>query len=94
MGLAQGADDGETVGAREHAVENDGSNVFARREEIGESSVAVGFVVSAIALGLEVEEKTLGEVLFIFDENDQGGSRLCHRAFRVCCKNICDFDSY
>ena len=41
-------------------------------EEVGEGGVAVGFVVGAVALGLEIEEETLGEVFFVFDEGDEG----------------------
>ena len=42
-------------------------------EEIGEGGVAVGFVVGAVALGLEVEEEALGEVVFVFDDHDEWG---------------------
>ena len=69
--VAQGAGDSEAVGAGQHAVEDDGGDRFGRVEEIGEGGVAVGFVMGAIALVGEVEEQTLGEVLFVFDEGDE-----------------------
>ena len=79
LGVAQGAGDGESICAGEHAVEDDGGDGFGRGEEVGECGVAVGFVVGAIALGCEVEEQTLGEVLFVFDEGDEGRwGRFCH----------------
>ncbi len=43
-----------------------------RSEQIGESGVAIELVVGTEALGGEVEEQTLGEVLFVFDEGDEG----------------------
>ena len=73
LGVAQGAGDGEAVGAGEHAVEDDGGDLFGRGEEVGEGGVAVGLVVGAVALGVEVEEQALGEVLFVFDDGDEGG---------------------
>ena len=42
-------------------------------EEGGQSLVAVGEVLRAVALGLEIEEEALGEVGFVFDEDDEGG---------------------
>jgi hypothetical protein len=36
-------------------------------------------MVGAEALGLEIEEQTLGEVFFVFDDGDEGGwMRVCH----------------
>jgi hypothetical protein len=88
LGLAEGANDGEAVGAGKHAVEDDGGDVFFgvffRRgiffssEEVGEGGVAVGFVMGAVALGLEVEEEALGEVFFVFDDDDEGSGGLSH----------------
>ncbi len=75
--VAQGAGDSEAVGAGQHAVEDDGGDRIGRVEEIGEGGVAVGFVVGAVALGCEVEEQALGEVLFVFDEGDEWG-RVAH----------------
>ncbi len=78
LGFAEGADDGKAVSAGEHAIEEDGGNVFFRvfffrSKEIGERGVAVGLVVGAVAFGLEVEEQALSEVFFIFDEDDERG---------------------
>jgi hypothetical protein len=56
LGFAEGADDGEAVDAGEHAVEDDRIDIFSGGEEVGEGGVAVGFVMSAVAFGLEVEE--------------------------------------
>jgi hypothetical protein len=71
LGVAQDACDGEAVGAGEHAVEDDDVDLVGAGlrcgEEISESGVSVGFMVSAKALGLEIEEQALGEVFFIFD---------------------------
>ncbi len=44
----------------------EGSNSQAR------SRIAVGLVVGAVAFGLEVKEETLREVLFVFDDHDEG----------------------
>ena len=71
-GFAEGADDGEAVGAGEHAVEDDGGGLFGWGEKPGEGGVAVGLVMGAVALGLEVEEEALGEVVFVFDDGDEG----------------------
>jgi hypothetical protein len=70
-GFTEGADDGEAVGTREHAVEDYGGGWLGWGEEPDECSVAVGFVVSAVALGLEVEEEALSEVFFVFDDGDE-----------------------
>ena len=70
LGFAESPDDGEAVDSREHAVEDNGGDTFFRVEEIGERGVAIGLVVGAVALGLKIEEETLGEVFFIFDEDD------------------------
>ena len=83
LGVAQDACDGEAVGAGEHAVEDDDVDLVGAGlrcgEEISESGVSVGFMVSAKALGLEIEEQALGEVFFIFDDGDEGGlMRVCH----------------
>jgi len=72
LGCAEGADDGEAVGAGEHAVEDDGGDGFIGGEEVDEGRVAVGLVVGAVAFGLEVEEETLGEMVFVFDYDDEG----------------------
>jgi len=77
LGVAQGAGYGEAVGSGQHAVEDDGCDGLGWGEEIGEGGVAVGFVVGAITLGGKVEEQTLGEVLFVFDEGDERGERVC-----------------
>ena len=92
LGFAEGADDGEAVGAGEHAVEDDGGRVFGwLGEEIGEGGVAVGLVVGAVAFGLEIEEETLGEVFFVFDEDDERGvGGLSHAVF-LCCVSECRF---
>jgi hypothetical protein len=86
LGLAEGADNGEAVGSGEHAVEDDGGDVFVGvfigREEVGESGVAVGLVVGAVAFGLEVEEEALGEVVFVFDYGDEGGGGFRHGVLR------------
>jgi hypothetical protein len=76
VGLAKGADDGEAVAAREHDIEDDGGGGIGSVgrcgvEEPGEGRVAVGFVVSAIAVGFEIEEQAVGEVVFVFDESDE-----------------------
>jgi hypothetical protein len=75
LGCAEGADDGEAVGAGEHAVEEDGVDVlfgvFDGSEEVGEGGVAVGLVVGAVAFGLEIEKESLGEVVFVFDYDDE-----------------------
>ncbi len=74
--VAEGAGDGEAVGSGEHAVEEDGGGgVWAgcgRGEKGGQGFVAVGEMLGAVALGFEVEEETLGEVGFVFDEGDEG----------------------
>ena len=79
LGFAQGADNGEAVGAGEHAVEKDGGGGVGagggRGEEMSEGEIAVGEVLRAIALGLKVEEQTLGEVRFVFHEDDEGEHR-------------------
>ncbi len=73
LGFAEGAGDGEAVLAGEHAVEDDGGDGFFGGEELGEGGVAVGFVVGAVAFGLQVEEEALGEVVFVFDDDDEWG---------------------
>jgi hypothetical protein len=35
-------------------------------------------VVGAVAFGLEIEEKAGGEVLFVFDEDDEGAGFSAH----------------
>jgi hypothetical protein len=66
----------EAVGAREHAVEDYGGGGFRAGcgavEEVGLGGVAVGFVMGPVAFCLEVEEEAAGEVLFIFDDDDEG----------------------
>ena len=95
LGFAEGADDGEAVGAGKHAVEDDGGDIFAGGEEVGEGGVAVGLVVGAVAFGLQVEEQALGEVFFVFDEDDEWGGGLGHGSIRVMLQQaICDFDGY
>jgi hypothetical protein len=81
LGFAEGADDGETVCAREHAVEDYGGDVFFGGEEVGEGGVAVGLVMGSVAFGLQVEQEALGEVLFVFDEDDQWDSGFGHGIF-------------
>jgi hypothetical protein len=78
VGLTQGADNGEAVYTGKHAVENDGRGVFFGVEEIGESRVAVRFVMSAVPLCLKVEEQALSEVFFVFYQNDERGGGLGH----------------
>ena len=81
-GFAEGANDGEAVCAGKHAVEDDGGDVFAgilfRRKKVSESGVAVGLVMGAVAFGLEVEEESLGEMFFIFDDHDERRGGLSH----------------
>jgi hypothetical protein len=85
LGVAKGADDGEAVGAGEHAVEDDGCDgfcgIFFCSEKPGEGGVAVGLVVRAIALSLEVEEEALGEVVFVFDDGDELGCGFSHEVW-------------
>ena len=38
--------------------------------------------MGAVAFGLEVEEKALGEVFFVFDEDDERGGGFSHGIFR------------
>jgi hypothetical protein len=83
LGFAEGADDGEAVGSGEHAVEDDGRGVFLVCEKVSESGVAVGLVVGAVTLGLEIEEETLGEMFFVFDEDDERSGGLGHAVFSV-----------
>jgi hypothetical protein len=73
LGFAEGSGDGEAVLAGEHAVEDDGGDGVLGVEEIVEGGVAVGFVVGAVAFGLQIEEEALGEVLFVFDDDDEWG---------------------
>ena len=47
-------------------------------QQVGECGVAIGFVVGAISLGLEIVEQALGEVFFVFDENDQRRGGFSH----------------
>ncbi len=74
LGFAEGANDGEAIGAGKHAVEDDGGDFFGGilfgGEEVGEGGVAIGFVMGAVAFGLEVVEEALGEVFFVFDYDD------------------------
>ena len=74
LGFAKGTDDGEAVGAGEHAVEDDGGDWFFGGEEPSEGRVAVGFVVGAVAFGLKVEEEALGEVVLVFYNGDERGA--------------------
>src|SRR5260370_307022 len=79
--LGERANDGEAIGAGKHAVEDDGGDGFAGvfgGEEVGESGIAVGFVMGAVAFGLEVEEEALGEMFFVFDEDDERRGRSSH----------------
>lgn len=76
--FAKGADDGEAVSSGQHAVEEDGGDGFGGMEEIREGGVAVGFVMDAVAFGLQVEEKALGEMFFVFDEDDEWGDGVGH----------------
>jgi hypothetical protein len=82
LGFAEGANDGEAIGAGKHAVEDDGGDVFGGTgfggEEVGESGVAVRFMMGAVAFSLEIEEQTLGQVFFIFDYGDEGSGRAGH----------------
>ena len=57
-------------------------------KEVGEGGVAVGLVVGAVAFGLQVEEQALGEVFFVFDEDDQGAVASVMDRFRVCCSRL------
>jgi hypothetical protein len=54
-------------------------------EEIGERGVAIGFVVGTVAFCLEVVEETLGEMFFVFDQNDEGRGGFSHGSSRVFC---------
>ena len=82
LGVAEGAGDGKAVGAGEHAVEDDDADFFRAAgrcgEQVGARGIAVRLMVSAVAVGLEVEEQTLGEVFFVFDDGDEGGGRGGH----------------
>lgn len=73
--LAEGAGDDEAVGTGKHAVQKDGSGgvgaVLWDSKQMGEGKVSVGEVLCPVALGLKVEEQTLGEVGFVFDEDDE-----------------------
>ena len=80
LGFAEGANDLEAVVAGKHAVEYDGVDGFGGVKEVGEGSVAVGLVMGAVALGLKVEEKALGEMFFVFDDGDERG---CAHAFSL-----------
>ncbi len=71
-GLAQRAENGEAVLAGQHDVEQNRSGGLGRVLQPVEGGAAVGFVVGAVALGLEVEQEALGEVLFVFDDRDEG----------------------
>ena len=68
----QSADDLKAVLAGEHDVEQDGAEVVFGFEQIEEGFGAVGEMTGAIAFGFEVEEQALGEVFFVFDEDDEG----------------------
>jgi hypothetical protein len=78
LGLAEGADDGEAVGAGEHAIENHGSDVLLRIEKVSERCVTVGLLMGTIAFGLKVKEEALSKVLFIFDDDDKGNGGFSH----------------
>ena len=52
-------------------------------QQIGQGSVTVGFVVGAVPFGLEVEEESLGEVVFVFDYDDEWSWQFGH-GFHKC----------
>jgi hypothetical protein len=71
LGFAECANDLEAIFAGEHTVEDDSVDRLRGIEEPSEPGVAVGLVVGAVAFGLEIEEKALREVLFVFDDGDE-----------------------
>lgn len=78
--FAEGSDDGEAITSRKHAVEDDSADLLWGVEEVGEGIVAVGLVVGRVAFGLKVEDESLGEVIFVFDDYDEGrGGEGVHR---------------
>ena len=59
---------------------------FFGGEEVGEGGVAVGLVVGAVAFGLEIVEEALGEMIFVFDDDDEGGFGIgVHVLFDLSC---------
>ena len=78
-GGAEGAGDGEAVLAGEHDVEEDGGGGIVCLEKVVQGVVAVGFVMGSEALGLQVKEEALGEVVFVFDDGDEGWRHGCSR---------------
>ena len=74
LGFAEGADDGEAVDARKHAVEDDSGDGLFGGEEPGKGSITVGLVMGAVTFGLNVEEKALGEVVLVFYDGDERGN--------------------
>jgi hypothetical protein len=50
--------------------------------------------MGAVAFGLEVEEEALGEVFFVFDEDDEGCCGSGHGIPMLLADGICDCASY
>jgi hypothetical protein len=61
-------------------------------EQVGKGAITVGLMMGAVGFGLQVEEQTLGEVFFVFDDGDEGGGGwIGHRhgsIFIVCLEQI------
>ena len=77
---AQLLDDGEAVLAGQHHVEHDGVVARAIGEQAIERLLAVAVDIHLVAFGFEVEAQPVGEVRFVFDDEDPAHLRLA-RAF-------------
>jgi hypothetical protein len=90
-GGAQFAGDGKAVLAGQHDVEQDGLESrflfrcgFERRVKAGQGCFAVDGYGDIVALGLQVEEQNIGEVLLVFDDQNMGRCCLLYGAAHVC----------
>ena len=64
-------DHGEAVASRQHHVQ-DHRVVAGLAEESFDRPVTIALDVDRVAVGFEIEPKTVGEVDFVFDNEDPG----------------------
>ena len=62
----------EAVAARQHDVEDDGVVAGLAAQQPLERLVAIALHIDGVAVGLEIESEPVGQVDFVFDNEDVG----------------------